>query len=182
VVEGAGLVTRSKPYVSKGALADKKRRRVRAVGTSRIGQQTRIPKKRPPKRRRPQYRHAGTLAGLSVLFSTFAFMTGSLFWAVGACTTATAGSYVARQAYKRELAEVKRTGRPVGAPARQPAKPADDPLRQPLPTYRAAKPGDDHLSRCKANPPGGPTCRCPDGPNRKGKTAAKRTSTARRKR
>jgi hypothetical protein len=182
------------PRVQRQRKADADRRKVATRG-KRV---PRPPQRRAPKSRRPRYRNAGALAGLSVMFSTFSFMTGSIFWAVGAATTAAASGYVARQAYKRELAEVKRTGRPIGAdevkdapPASAPAERSRGPNLVQLLTAsdaRSASPppaakrsgGTDHIARCKANPPGGPTCRCPDGPNRKGKPAKKSASAGKK--
>lgn len=153
------------PRVQRHRKAEADRRKV----TTRGKRLPRPPRQRAPKSRRPRYRNAGALAAASTLFSTFAFMTGSLFWAVGACTAAAAGSYVARQAYKRELAEVKRTGRPVGAPATAKRPPSGPSVARRPPDARKPAGAGDHAARCKANPPGGPTCRCKDGPNRKGK-------------
>lgn len=162
----------TKPYVSKGALADKRRRQVRAVGTQRIGQRTVIPKAKPPRRRRPKYQAAGTLGAFAGMCTALFAATGSILWLVGSVAAGAGGCASAYLEYRRDLIEVKRTGKPIGAPQQQPAPPAKPAPAKPA--GRAKKPADDHLARCKAQPPGGPTCRCPDGPNRKGKPAAKK--------
>lgn len=186
-------------------------RKVRTTGVNRLGTRTvvRPPKQPAPKAQRPQYRETATMTGLSGVFSALAFMTGSIFWAVGAVTTAAGTAAVARIEYRRELAQVKAAGKPIGAKDPAPAAQRTDDLedrpepkpvdldaprttqqraaQKPPPQRRQAgpkKPAGDHADRCKAKPPGGPTCRCPDGPNRKGgskKTTTKRATGARKK-
>lgn len=152
------------PRVQRHRNAEAARRRVRTVGTSRIGQQTRIPKPVPPKKRKP-YRKSGALSALSFALAGLFFATGQVFWAVGACAGAAGSAAAWRIDYRRELAQVKATGRPIGGAQPKPQKASATPARQRTPK---PKPGADHLARCKAKPPGGPTCRCADGPNRKG--------------
>lgn len=158
---------------------------MRTVGANRIGQQTRIPRGRPPKRRTPKYRNSAVLGGLSGMFGALFLATGQILWAVGAVTQAVGAAVAAYVDYHRDLIEVKRTGQPVGAPkAGDPVPAGVTPVDLDTPR-RAARPKsstDAHLARCKAKPPGGPTCRCPDGPNRKGKPAAKKTGATGRKR
>lgn len=184
--------------VQRHRQADAARRKVRTTGTHRIGTRTRVPQqKRPtsrrPKGRAPRYRGTTAMTGLSGVLSALAFATGSVFWAFGAVTTAAGTAAVARIEYRRELVEVKRTGRPVGAtsdPA--PAARRTDDLEEivePEPVDRSTSTrrssgvrrpaGGDHASRCTAKSPS--TCRCVDGPNRKGKTTTKRATGARRK-
>jgi hypothetical protein len=172
--------------VQRHRQADAARRRVRTTGVNLIGKRTTIPKRKPPRSKRPRYRKAGALAGFSGMLAALFFATGQVFWAVGAVTSAGAGVAVAHLEYRRQLAEVKATGKPIGGgaqPTSSPAQPqpAAEPARQPR---AKQKPASDHMARCKANPPGGKTCRCPDGPNRKGKPAAKkrRVEAGRRKR
>jgi hypothetical protein len=148
----------------------------------------RVPRPRTPKspaRKRSRYAKSGALSGLSFLLSMGFFAGGSALWAVGACASAAGSAIAWRIEHRRQLAEVKATGRPIGD---EPPKPQRTTRRKPVqpvippaswlegdmseparPAPRQPK-TDDHATRCKAKPPGGPTCRCPDGPNRKGKT------------
>lgn len=110
------------------------------------------------------------------MFGALFMATGQIFWAVGAVASSGGAAASAYIDYRRDLIEVKRTGRPVvDHPA--PGKTVVAPVRSSS-TNLARRPPDarkkpssagDHMSRCKAKPPGGPTCRCVDGPNRKGK-------------
>lgn len=173
--------------VQRHRQAEAARRRVRTTGINRIGKRTVIPKpKPPPKRKRPKYQTAGLLGSFSGMCVALFAATGSILWAVGGVASGVGGVASAYLEYRRELLEVKRTGRPIGAPdpAQAPqlaAQPAAPPPAKPAPAAKKkTKPADDHLARCKAKPPGGPTCRCPDGPNRKG--TKRRVEAGRRKR
>lgn len=83
---------------------------------------------RPPARR-PKYRKSAALGGLSGMFGALFLATGQILWAVGAVAQATGAAAAAYVDYRRDLIEVKRTGRPIGTP--DPAKPsrAGDPLQ-----------------------------------------------------
>jgi hypothetical protein len=178
------------PYVSKSSAAAKKRRRVRTVNPGLIGKRTTVPKRKPPPRKRAKYQGAGVLGSFGAMCTALFAATGSIFWAVGAVTTAGAGVAVAHLEYRRDLATVKRTGKPIEDPApaarrtddlsdRPEPQPVDldPPQPRPAPPRRArAKPAGDHASRCTAKSQS--TCRCPDGPNRRGaKTTTKRATT-----
>jgi hypothetical protein len=175
----------TRPYVSKGAVAAKKRRRVRTVNPGLIGRRTTIPKRKPPPRKRAKYQGAGVLGSFGAMCTALFAATGSIFWAVGAVTTAGAGVAVAHLEYRRDLATVKRTGQPIDEP--KAAARRDDLSDRPEPTpvdldavpprRTPRKSAGDHASRCTAKSQS--TCRCPDGPNRRG--AQTTTTGSRRK-
>lgn len=185
----------TRPYVSKSALAAKKRRQVRTVNPGLIGRRTTVPKRKPPPRKRAKYQGAGVLGSFGAMCTALFAATGSIFWAVGAVTTAGAGVAVAHLEYRRDLATVKRTGRPIDEPKaaarrddlsdRPDPTPVDldavQPRASPPPRRTSRKPAGDHASRCTAK--SASTCRCPDGPNRRGakKTTTKRATTGARR-
>lgn len=163
------------PRLQRQRQADANRRRVRTQGK-------RVPRPRQP-RPRPSKRTVKRTAAASGLLGAINALLG-LVGAVASTTavivTAVGGVTVAYVEYRRDLIEVKRTGRPIGAPdPRQGAKrqsnrrrpagaaSADHPLPgKGKPAVAPLHPG------CQASAPR--YCRCPGGPNRRG---AKKATT-----
>ena len=164
------------PRVQRHRRAEANRRRVTTRGK-------RVPRPRTPKppARRAKYRKSAVLGGLSGMFGALFLATGQILWAVGAVTQAAGAAAAAYVDYRRDLIEVKRTGRPV-VDHPSPGRTGPAPVRSSTQNKPRTKQASDHMARCKAKPPGGPTCRCPDGPNRKSapKTGTKRTTTRKR--
>lgn len=121
------------PHVSRGQRADLERKRVTTRG-ARVRRPRQTPARSRGAGRRPKYQTAGALGAFSSMLVAVFAATGSIFAAVGAVTSAGAGVTCAYLEYRRDLIEVKRTGRPIGAPdpQQQPATPPPAPAAQPV--------------------------------------------------
>lgn len=159
--------------------------RHRQAEANRRGVTTRGKRVQRPRNIRPSHRTAkrtGATVGVLGLLTAICSFGGAVFTVAGAVTTAVGGVTVAWIEYRRDLIEVKRTGKPIGQP--EPPKPAE-PVKPEPPERNLAHPPLDarkppaHKPTSKGWPPKGhnpkcraksaKTCRCP-----KGRTGAKR--------
>lgn len=100
----------SSTRITQHRQAEANRRRVTTRGQHRIGQYRVLPKTRPSRR---TVRRAGATTGLLGLLTAVMSFGGAVFTVAGAVTTAVGGMTVAWIEYRRDLLEVKRTGKPI---------------------------------------------------------------------
>jgi hypothetical protein len=85
-----------------------------------------------PRRHRRRAKQTGVLAALGFALTAIFMATGMTAAAVGSVATAAGSSAVSYIEYRRDLREVKRTGRPIGAPEPKPEPPPKQkPARKP---------------------------------------------------
>ena len=112
--------------VTRHRQAEANRRRV----TTR-GKRVSRPRRLPPSSRRMK-RRTGATVGILGLLTAICSFGGAVFTVAGAVTTAVGGVTVAWIEYRRDLIEVKRTGKPIGRPEKQPKPPPPQPELKPV--------------------------------------------------